>query len=70
VDSSAGIRFEHRPPFTAFLLDGKHEMVACAGCHPEVTAEGAQVRRYKPLPTSCEGCYADFHRGAFEGLTP
>ena len=28
------------------------------------------VRRYKPLPLACEGCHADFHRGAFKGYQP
>lgn len=64
-------RFEHREPFTAFRLEGRHAPLACARCHPEVAlAGGATVRRYRPLPTECEGCHADFHRGAFGGYAP
>jgi hypothetical protein len=64
------LRFVHRRPFTEFALEGKHARVACDRCHPPVRVEGveAQVRRYRPLPTECEDCHADFHRGAFRAL--
>jgi hypothetical protein len=64
------ISFEHRPPFTSFELQGKHAQVACAGCHREVTvAAGVQTRRYRGIPTACEDCHVDVHRGAFRGFT-
>jgi hypothetical protein len=63
--------FQHRPPFTTFELDGKHASVACAGCHPEVAvAAGVRVRRYRGIPTTCEDCHVDVHRGAFRGFGP
>jgi hypothetical protein len=64
-------RFEHRPPFTAFALEGRHQQIACAGCHREVAfAGGAHATRFKGLPTSCAGCHVDVHHGAFEGFAP
>jgi hypothetical protein len=58
-------RFQHAPPFTKFLLEGRHAPLQCASCHPAVkVAEGVEVRRYKPLPTDCAGCHADYHHGA------
>ncbi len=63
--------FSHAPPFTAFRLEGKHVQVTCVKCHPAVVvARGVQVARYKGLPTACEGCHQDFHRGAFRGIQP
>ena len=59
------LRFAHTRPFTSFALEGKHR-VACEKCHPAAqAAPGVTVRRYRPLPAACEGCHADFHRGAF-----
>jgi hypothetical protein len=62
--------FEHRPPFTEYLLDGAHAKVKCERCHARVKVGRASVARYKPLPSACEGCHSDFHQGAFEGFTP
>lgn len=62
--------FVHGPPFTTFVLDGAHAQVKCGGCHPTVALKSAKVTRYRPLPRTCEGCHADFHRGAFQGFTP
>jgi hypothetical protein len=63
--------FVHAPPFTDFRLLGMHEKTACEKCHPPVeVAPGAKSRRYKPLPRECEGCHADFHKGAFGGYEP
>jgi hypothetical protein len=63
--------FEHRPPFTSFELQGKHASVACAGCHRGVAvAAGMLTVRYRGIPTSCEGCHVDVHRGAFREFTP
>jgi hypothetical protein len=59
------LRFKHAEPFTKFALDGKHAKAACERCHPTVKVAGADVRRYRPLATSCEGCHEDFHKGAF-----
>jgi len=62
--------FEHRPPFTTFELQGKHASVACAGCHREVpVAAGVRAKRYRGIPSTCEGCHVDVHRGAFRGFT-
>jgi hypothetical protein len=30
-----------------------------------VKIAGADVRRYRPLATACEGCHDDYHKGAF-----
>jgi hypothetical protein len=57
--------------FTSFALEGKHAALACAACHrPVEVAPGVKTIRYRPLPRSCEGCHADFHRGAFRGFLP
>jgi len=62
--------FVHRPPFTNFLLDGKHEGVECSGCHLDVeVGGGVRARRYRGLPTTCAGCHVDVHRGAFREST-
>lgn len=64
-------KFEHVPPFTQFLLDGKHAALKCEACHVKVRVQGElTAARYKPLPQSCEGCHADFHQGAFKGFEP
>ena len=64
------ISFLHAPPFTSFELSGKHASVACANCHPEVfVAYHVKTRRYRGVPTTCEGCHVDVHKGAFGGLT-
>ncbi len=58
-------RFIHAPPFTNWLLDGKHINVACKECHPEVNVGGGlRVARYKPVPHECESCHADQHDGS------
>jgi hypothetical protein len=63
--------FRHEPPFTTYQLTGKHRDVACKDCHPRVAAgAGVRVVRYRPLPRACEGCHADFHKGAFRGFVP
>jgi hypothetical protein len=64
----APLRFEHRRPFTAFALEGKHRTVACDKCHPAARVGTVEVRRYKPLPAECQDCHADFHKGAFRGF--
>ena len=47
--------FDHAK--TDFTLDGKHEKVACAACHP--------AERYEDTPTGCAACHAigDPHHG-------
>lgn len=63
--------FKHQPPFTTFLLEGKHAQVECKKCHLEVSGlHGKKTARYKPLPSTCEGCHSDFHKGAFKGFVP
>jgi hypothetical protein len=63
-------RFAHAPPFTKYVLKGKHAAVKCDGCHPKAAVGGATTVRYRPLPAACEGCHADFHKGAFRGFEP
>lgn len=65
------LRFVHRPPFTEFLLDGKHEKAKCESCHRKVSvAKGVTAAQYRGLPLTCEGCHSDFHQGAFKGFEP
>jgi hypothetical protein len=64
-------RFKHEPPFTDFLLEGKHADVACDKCHQKVQVKPQVLTaRYKGLPRECEGCHSDFHQGAFAGFEP
>ncbi|NNF58115.1 MAG: hypothetical protein HKN04_07715 [Rhodothermaceae bacterium] len=43
---------------TRFPLAGAHETVACAACHrPELTADGTEFVRFKPLGTACADCH-------------
>jgi hypothetical protein len=65
------LRFDHQRD-ARFKLEGKHRApLACEKCHLPVTvSKGVTIRRYKPLPLTCEGCHADFHRGAFKGYQP
>ena len=58
--------FVHAPPFTNYVLAGKHRDVACAKCH----APSPAGVKYRGTPKDCEGCHADFHKGAFAGFTP
>ncbi len=63
--------FQHQPPFTDYLLDGKHAAAKCEGCHRPVALGGRlNVVKYKPLPRDCESCHTDFHKGAFKGFEP
>ncbi|MFO0598819.1 MAG: hypothetical protein U0228_26165 [Myxococcaceae bacterium] len=63
--------FQHQPPFTAFVLDGQHLKAKCDACHKSIpVGPKLNVTQYKPLPTSCEGCHSDFHKGAFKGFEP
>jgi hypothetical protein len=63
--------FQHGPPFTTYVLDGKHQTVECIGCHPDVNVGAAKpVRKYLHVPTTCEGCHEDFHKGEFKGFLP
>jgi len=63
--------FQHAPPFTSFKLEGKHARARCEACHLLVkVGDGVEVRRYRGLPGTCEGCHADFHQGAFRGFRP
>jgi hypothetical protein len=55
--------------FTTFALEGRHAELACGACHREVrAASDVTAVRYRPLPRTCSGCHADFHRGDFRGL--
>lgn len=64
-------KFTHSPPFTDFLLQGRHADVSCEKCHrPVPVGGGVEVRRYAGLPRDCAGCHADTHHGAFQGFQP
>jgi hypothetical protein len=55
-------RFEHRRD-TAFPLEGAHQRVPCASCHPAGRGpDGRSVIRYKPTPTRCESCHLEVPR--------
>lgn len=63
--------FVHQPPFTTYLLEGKHAKVACDACHPRVAVgPGLTVQRFRGVPQTCEGCHSDFHRGEFKDFEP
>ncbi len=64
-------KFLHQPPFTSYLLEGKHSAVKCEGCHrPVVLAKGLSAVRYRPLGQECESCHSDFHQGGLKGFEP
>lgn len=42
-----------------FPLSEAHSQVACAGCHKPERIGGANVVRYKPLPTDCVACHGN-----------
>lgn len=53
---------------TAYPLTGKHEQVACARCHPNVTEAGKTLTKFKGIGfQSCSDCHRDPHNGAFAG---
>jgi|CXWL01.1.fsa_nt_gi hypothetical protein len=63
--------FAHQPPFTDFVLDGRHAQVGCEKCHLKVAAgPRITVQRFRGVPTTCEGCHSDFHKGEFKGFSP
>ncbi len=69
------LRFVHGPPFTSFVLDGKHGQAKCEACHKKVAVARSRDNavtavQYQGLPLTCEGCHADFHQGAFKGFEP
>jgi hypothetical protein len=51
-------RFDHDRD-AGFRLDGAHERVACARCHPSAP-DGAGRERvtYRPVDSRCESCHA------------
>ena len=52
-------RFDHRKHST-FKLDGAHEKVACAACHPRTAGpDGVSRTLYRPIPSRCTDCHAD-----------
>lgn len=56
-DSWHALLFVHNRD-SRYALDGQHEHVPCASCHPAEEQSGRSVRRYRPLPTACAGCHA------------
>lgn len=70
-DSWKQLLFTHTPPFTTFLLDGEHAKAKCEACHRTVpVGPKVSATQYRPLPTTCEGCHSDFHKGTFKGFEP
>lgn len=47
-----------------YRLDGAHQQVACAGCHPAERDERGSFIRYKPLGTACVDCHGARPAGA------
>ena len=70
VEDWKKLKFVHAEPFTTYELVGKHAQATCAKCHPVVAVGKQEIRRYKPVPRDCQGCHADFHKGAFRGYEP
>lgn len=50
------VTFDHDRS-SRFRLEGAHRNLPCAACHKPETRQGRTVVRYKPLPTTCEGCH-------------
>jgi hypothetical protein len=51
-------RFDHEKN-SAFPLQGQHQKVSCAKCHPGVKQpDGTLVTQYRPVGTRCEDCHA------------
>lgn len=45
-----------------YPLEGAHAEAACARCHGEEKG----VRAYRGVPTACNSCHSDVHRGQFK----
>jgi hypothetical protein len=56
TDSLKASRFDHSRD-SAYHLDGAHAKLACTACHRRETRGGVSFIRYKPLPTTCNGCH-------------
>jgi len=52
------LTFDHRRD-ARFVLDGAHEKVACAKCHPRVVENEASFVRYRPVGMTCRDCHAE-----------
>lgn len=50
VQAWARVTFDHNRQ-SRFKLEGAHTRVSCVACH------GRNALRFKPLPTTCEGCH-------------
>lgn len=42
---------------SSFRLTGAHQKVPCGACHREEKSPRGSFVRFKPLPTTCEGCH-------------
>ena len=61
----------HQPPFTDYLLDGKHAKVLCEKCHPKVAvAKNVSAVCYQPLPRECEACHLTSTRAPSRTFVP
>ncbi|MDP2343621.1 MAG: cytochrome c3 family protein [Deltaproteobacteria bacterium] len=68
--------FDHVDPRrTRFVLEGRHQEVACAKCHVAVQVAGVDradqtTSRYRPVPMECATCHDDEHQTRFDGFAP
>lgn len=66
TDAFVPTTFDHAA--SDYPLVGKHREVPCGSCHPRIPIDGGgDVAWYRGVPTACEGCHADFHRGDLPG---
>ncbi len=56
-------RFNHKE--AGWTLKGKHRQAGCEKCHKKRNSRGAKT--YLGLPTRCESCHKDPHKGSFGG---
>lgn len=59
----ATVSFRHNLD-SRFPLGEQHAKVPCASCHKPEAIGGAQIVRYKPLPTDCASCHGREEGGA------
>jgi len=50
------LKFDHNRD-SRFPLEGVHRDVPCSRCHPSITKDGNQFKRFKPLEISCKSCH-------------
>lgn len=55
-------KFDHNRD-SRFLIDGQHQYVKCARCHPKTEQNGVKFTLYKPLETACAACHKNQNPG-------